>query len=180
MVSHWSMKTRRVKTWQATCSIYRGIAIIMKKVHFTANFALLKIHVFMTNSATRNIYQFRTSKNLQSYLLQHINRRPPFDAFRIILEFFSFSCWISFYYECVTARNSAHAQNKNLLSIRSQSRTQSLLTSYSACSTKPKSSEKDQFQIVLYCIVFQITNQDRLRIGPFLSLRFRRAYAVRS
>ena len=34
MVSHWSMKTRRVKTWQATCSIYRGIAIIMKKVHF--------------------------------------------------------------------------------------------------------------------------------------------------
>ena len=31
-----------------------------------------------------------------------------------------------------------------------------------------------------YCIAFQITNQDHLRIGPFQSLRFCRACSVRS
>ena len=65
-----------------------------------------------------------------------------------------------------------------------QSRTQSLLTSYRACSTKTNALERTgsnspQIAVLLYCITFQITNQDHLRIGPFQSLRFRGACAVR-
>ena len=41
-------------------------------------------------------------------------------------------------------------------------------------------SKSLQIVNLLYCIAFQITNQDYLRIGPFQSLRFRRACTVRS
>ena len=41
-------------------------------------------------------------------------------------------------------------------------------------------SYSPQIADLFYCIAFQITNQDHLRIGPFQSLRFRRACAVRS
>ena len=66
-----------------------------------------------------------------------------------------------------------------------QSRTQSPLTSYGAFSTKTKAlertgSESPQIADLLYCITFQITNQDCLRTGPFQNLLFRRACAVRS
>ena len=53
-----------------------------------------------------------------------------------------------------------------------QSRTQSLLTSYSACSTKRTGSKSPQIADLLYCVAFQRTNQDRLRIGPFQSPSF--------
>ena len=58
-----------------------------------------------------------------------------------------------------------------------QSRSQRLLTSYGACSTKTKARERTgskSLQIVdlLYCITFQITNQDSLRTGPFQSPSF--------
>ena len=65
-----------------------------------------------------------------------------------------------------------------------QSRSQSLLTSCGACSTTTKAQERigsDSLQIaeLFYCITFQITNQVHLRVGPFQSLRFHRACAVK-
>ena len=41
-------------------------------------------------------------------------------------------------------------------------------------------SDSPQIADLLYCITFQITNQDHLRIGPFQCLRFHRACTVRS
>ena len=60
------------------------------------------------------------------------------------------------------------------IGLPNQSHSQSLLTSYGACSTKMKTLERTgskSLQIVnlLNCITFQTAAQHRLRIGPFQS-----------
>ena len=85
----------------------------------------------------------------------------------------------------VSRKHEEHVSLAAILSYRGQFRTQSLLASYCACSTKTKGSGKDWFLksarltvlycitlYYIYCITFQRTNQDRLRIGPFQSPSF--------